>query len=557
MSTIAPQARLRAEVDSLADIAGSVGFALSTESRDDRITRRDHLMGILRRYLEPRLAEPRHPVVVAVFGPTGSGKSTLVNTLVGRPISETGVLRPTTRRAVVWVHQRDADDVGALLAQTGPVDVVADDHPVLASLVIVDTPDIDSIAEEHRRQTEAILETADVAIAVTTPQRYADAVPWDVLGGLTERALDVVVVMNRTTRRAQGAVIDLAGLLRDAKVSGIESADDIIVIQEQRIRGDGRLHGYALRQLARRLEAIAADHGRVSHHGIVSAAGHAVEVGRELASAVEAQTSEGSALFEVIDEAEKEQRREIGRRLDQGELVRGEVLARWQRMVGVSELAELVGRGVTKLRDVLLGRQALSGERIAGLEDEVRGELVELGLQRARVAAQTVDVSWALTTAGSGVLELADVDWERIREDLADSMAAWQSEVVALVVETGEGRWRVARAVTVGINAAATLLLLGVFAATGGITGTEFGVAAGAAAAQQTVLEKLFGSAAARRLADTAQSLLADRLGQAVAAAAAPYRQALSAVLDDPDTATQLRAGCDELARALEEYADE
>lgn len=557
MSTIAPQARLRAEVDSLADIAGSVGFALATEQRADRILRRDHLMGILRRYLEPRLAEPRHPVVVAVFGPTGSGKSTLVNTLVGRPISETGVIRPTTRRAVVWVHHRDADNIGALLAQTGPVDVVADDHPVLASLVIVDTPDIDSIAEEHRRQTEAILETADVAIAVTTPQRYADAVPWDVLGGLTERALDVVVVMNRTTRRAGGAVIDLAGLLRDAKVAGINSADDIIVIQEQRIRADGRLHGYALRHLARRLEAIAADHSRVSHRGIVAAAGHAVGVGRELAAAVDAQSTEGSVLVEVLDEAENEQRREISRRLDQGELVRGEVLARWQRMVGVSELAELVGRGVTKLRDVLLGRKALSEERISGLEGEVRSELVELGLQRARVAAQTVDVSWALTSAGSGVLELVDVDWERIRDDLADSMAAWQSEVVALVVETGAGRWRVARAVTIGINAAATLLLLGVFAATGGITGTEFGVAAGAAAAQQTVLEKLFGSAAARRLADTAQALLADRLGQAVAAAATPYRRALSAVLDEPDTSTQLRAGCDELARALEDYADE
>ena len=557
MSTIAPQARLRAEVDSLADIAGSIGFALSTEARDDRSSRRDHLMGILRRYLEPRLAEPGHPVVVAVFGPTGSGKSTLVNTLVGRPISETGVIRPTTRRAVVWVHQRDADDIGALLGQTGPVDVVADDHPVLASLAIVDTPDIDSIAEEHRRQTEAILQTADVAIAVTTPQRYADAVPWDVLGGLTERALEVVVVMNRTTRRAGGAVIDLAGLLRDARVAGVDSADDIIVIQEQRIRGDGRLHGYALRQLARRLEAIAADHSRVSHRGIVAAAGHAVAVGRELAGAVDEQTSEGAVLAAVIDEAEHEQRREISRRLDQGELVRGEVLARWQRMVGVSELAELVGRGVTKLRDVLLGRQALSGERIAGLEDEVRSELVELGLQRARVTAQAVEVSWALSTAGSGVLGLVGVDWERIRDDLADSMVAWQSEVVALVVETGAGRWRVARAVTIGINAAATLLLLGVFAATGGITGTEFGVAAGAAAAQQTVLEKLFGSAAARRLAEQAQTLLAERLGEAVAAAAAPYRQALSSVLDDPDTATQLRSGCDELARALAEYADE
>ena len=557
MSTIAPQARLRAEVDSLADVASSVGFALGTDSRDDRIRRRDHLLGILRRYLEPRLAEPRHPVVVAVFGPTGSGKSTLVNTLVGRSISETGVIRPTTRRAVVWVHQRDADDLGALLAQTGPVDVVADDHPVLASLAIVDTPDIDSIAEEHRLQTEAILETADVAIAVTTPQRYADAVPWDVLAGLTERALDLVVVMNRMSRRAGGAVIDLAGLLRDARVGGIHSADDIIVIQEQRIRSDGRLHGYALRHLARRLEALAADAAQVSLRGVVSAARHAIEVGRELAEAVEAQAGEGTTLAAVIDDAEGAQRREIDRRLDQGELVRGEVVARWQRMVGVSELAEIVGRGFAKVRDVVVGRRALSGEQIARVEDEVRSELVSLGTQRAKAAVRAIDVSWALTSAGDGVRAGVEVDWTRMREDLEDSIAAWQAEVVALVLETGTGRRRVARVVTVGINATATLLLLGVFAATGGITGTEFGVAAGAAAAQQTVLEKLFGAAAARRLAAEAQSLLADRLGDAVHAAVAPYRQALSATLDDPDTARRLRASCDQLARALEDYADE
>lgn len=555
MSTIAPQARLRAEVDTLADLAGSVDFALSSVAQADRVSRREHLLGILLRYLEPRLAEPSHPVVVAVFGPTGSGKSTILNTLVGRPISETGVIRPTTRRAVVWVHDRYASGIGALL---GPeVEVVSDEHPVLGSLAIVDTPDIDSIAADHRRQTEFILEAADVAIAVTTPQRYADAVPWEVLADLTERALDLVIVMNRMTRRATGAVIDLAALLRDARVRGIESADDIVVIQEQRIRADGRLHGYSLRRLARRLEAIAADHAQVTRRGVISAVRHAVEVGRELAAAVEEETAEGEELAQVIDEAVTGQQREITARLAQGELVRDEVVARWQRLVGVSELAELVSRGVTKLRDVLFGRRALSDERIARVEGEVRGELVELGVRRAEEATRAVDLNWSLTPAGAGLLERVAVDWAEIRGELDDSIAAWQAEVVALVADTGSGRHRLARVVSVGINAAATLVLLGVFASTGGITGTEVGVVAGAAAAQQTVLERLFGSAAATRLANTAQALLSERLAEAVAAAAEPYREALRAAIDDADISDRIREACDGLAHALAEYADE
>ncbi|MEX1043924.1 MAG: dynamin family protein, partial [Acidimicrobiia bacterium] len=312
MSTIVPHAKLRAEVDALADVAGSIDFALATASQEERIARRNHLLGILRRYLEPRLADPSHPVVVAVFGPTGSGKSTLVNTLVGRPISAAGVLRPTTRRAVVWVHHRHAGAIESTLGPTGPLEVVADEHPVLGSLAIVDTPDIDSIAEEHRLQTSSILEAADVGIAVTTPQRYADAVPWEVLGDLTERSLDLVVVMNRTTRRSAGAVIDLAGLLRDAGVRGIESADDIVVIQEQRIRSDGRLHGYALRNLARRLEVVASDHSGVVQRGIEAACRHAAVVGRELAREVEAQSAEGEALRSVVAEAVIAQQEEIG-----------------------------------------------------------------------------------------------------------------------------------------------------------------------------------------------------------------------------------------------------
>jgi GTPase SAR1 family protein len=556
MSTIVPQARLRAEVDALAEVAASTRFDLTMPEREHRRHRRDHLGGILGRYLEPRLADPGHPLVISVFGPTGSGKSTLVNTLVGRPISEAGVIRPTTRRAVVWVHRRHVSSIEAMLGPAGPLEIVTDEHPVLSTLAIVDTPDIDSTATEHRRQTMAILEASDMGIAVTTPQRYADAVPWDVLGDLTERSLDVIVVMNRSARRSSAAVVDLAALLRDARVGGVASADDIIVIQEQRIRNDSRLHGYALRGLARRLEQVANDHARITSRGVVRAVRHAVDVGHELADEVEAQLEEARSLREVAVQARESQRAEIEARIAEGDLVRSEVVTRWQRMIGVSDLSRLIERGARRLTDVVLRRAAVNDGKVDAVGTEVADELVELGLRRARQVATAIEVAWALSPAGRTLVEDVVIDWDGIRSDLAESIRGWQAQVVELVAEAGQGRQRIARAATLGINASAVLVLLGVFASTGGLTGAEVGVAAGAAAAQHAVLERLFGAAAANRLTRAARELLIDHLAAPGASVAGEFLSAVDASVDPADTSSRLREASTNLAAALEEYVD-
>jgi energy-coupling factor transporter ATP-binding protein EcfA2 len=557
MSTIVPHARLRAEIDALVDQIEAVEFGLATAGQSERLERRDHICRVIRRYLEPRLANPDSPLVVAVFGPTGSGKSTIVNTLAGRAISRSGVLRPTTREAVAWVHPRHAEALVAVLGPSGPLEIVADEHPVLRALAIVDTPDIDSISEEHRVQTTAILEASDVAIALTTPQRYADAVPWDVLGQLTERDLGLIVVMNRASRRSAGAVADLVALLRDAKVAGVSASEDVIVVQEQRIRGDGRLHGAALRHLARRLEALASDHSGASLRGLAGSTRHAVTVARELAAEIESQLGEADALAAIVAEAVESQADDIVARLDSGDLVHDEVVARWQRLIGVSDLADLVSRGVSRVRTLLAPGRVIDAERAATVDAEVRDELVELGMRRSARARTSIEVAWSASTAGSALIESVVVDVERVRADLVSSVIEWQGEVVALVASAGQGRFRLARAATVGVNAAATMVLLGVFASSGGLTGAEIGVAAGAAAAQQTVLEKLLGSATASRLTKVARGLLADRLVAAVSDLTDPYSIALDAVVDDQDTASRLREAADRVDIALREYLGE
>ncbi|MDH3250273.1 MAG: 50S ribosome-binding GTPase, partial [Acidimicrobiia bacterium] len=93
--SIAPASRVRADLDALADAVDAATFRFSTDNA--RAERRDRVSALLRRYLVPRLADPEGPLLVALFGSTGSGKSTLVNSLAGRDVSIAGALRPTTR----------------------------------------------------------------------------------------------------------------------------------------------------------------------------------------------------------------------------------------------------------------------------------------------------------------------------------------------------------------------------------------------------------------------------------------------------------------------------
>src|SRR5262245_52292560 len=58
-------------------------------------------------YLVPRISQRDAALLVIVGGPTGAGKSTLVNSLVRAPVSRAGVIRPTTRAPVLVCHPND------------------------------------------------------------------------------------------------------------------------------------------------------------------------------------------------------------------------------------------------------------------------------------------------------------------------------------------------------------------------------------------------------------------------------------------------------------------
>ncbi len=117
------------------------------------------------------------PLVVATFGGTGTGKSTLVNALVGEEVTRSGRQRPTTQRPVLITHtQTEPQSLGLPLDE---VDVIQRDADILRDIVLLDSPDPDSGEGDGPRgnldRLRTLLPYCDVLLYVSTQQKYRSA----------------------------------------------------------------------------------------------------------------------------------------------------------------------------------------------------------------------------------------------------------------------------------------------------------------------------------------------------------------------------------------------
>jgi hypothetical protein len=517
-------------------------------------------------YVMPRLATIDAPLLAVVGGSTGAGKSTLVNSLIGRQVSAPGVIRPTTRAPVLVHHSSDAnwftDDriLPRLARSTGAskearsLQLVTEES-LPPGLALLDAPDIDSVVVENRQLAAQLLAAADLWLFVTSAARYADAVPWGFLGAAAERSAAVAVVLDRVPPRAMTEVPSHLGQLMSERGLG---DSPLFAVPETTVDSEGLLPASAIQPIRGWLAALAADQAsraKVVHQTLDGAIAALAAKTPALAGSIDEQLEVIEQLRAEADRSYAEAVRTVGVQTADGTLLRGEVLARWHEFVGTGEFFRALEQKVSWLRDRLVA--ALRGEPpgAGNLKVAVESGLESLLREEAAAAAERAEASWQANAAGRALIESAEIDLSRSSPDFdrraTRAVRDWQGAVLDLVADEGMTKRSRARFYALGVNGIGVALMIVVFAHTGGLVGAEIGVAGGTAVLAQRILEAVFGDQAIRRLSQTAKDDLDARVQALLADELVRYHKILDGLGVDSEDSTRLRtaAAAVEVAR--------
>ncbi|MGH3266861.1 MAG: dynamin family protein, partial [Trebonia sp.] len=190
---LAPRVRvdarlLEATLLNLRKRIAAVPLVFDIPGADEVAAERAKLLSQIDDYLLPRGRQSAAPLLVALVGSTGAGKSTLVNSVVGTQVSLTGVRRPTTNSPVLACHPDDihwfAENMflptlprvrqeGLARPGRDGLLVLAASEEMTKGIALLDTPDIDSVVRAHYDFAYQFLDASDLWLFMTSASRYA------------------------------------------------------------------------------------------------------------------------------------------------------------------------------------------------------------------------------------------------------------------------------------------------------------------------------------------------------------------------------------------------
>lgn len=549
-------------------------------------------------YILPRSASVDNPLTIVVGGSTGAGKSTLVNTLLGEPLTQSGAIRPTTRHPVLLYR---AEDEAALsperflptLPRTRTSGMNAGSQalpgldpkiaraliPITTSalpqgIALIDAPDIDSVSEENRTLAKELLSAADLWLFVTTANRYADAVPWELLHEAAARSIAIAVVLNRVPEGDEEAIEnDLRRMLDEAGIHAVL----IHTVTEQPRDESGMLAPVSLAPLTlwiRELGADAPARAAIARQTLAGAVETLAGNLQVLAAEQARQQAAHQSLATITAEEYEDALTTIDGALSDGSLLRGEVLSRWHDFVGTGDFFRSLDSTIGRLRDRV--SSALRGQPAAAqkVEDALESGIHAVVLDAAARASENTRTRWRASRAGRSLLARLDAPQMasaapeqnagangeakgneakgevQSAEDIfsaavAEQIRLWQGSVLEMIREEGADKRKRARFLSLGVNATAVMLMVAAFSLTGGITGIEAGIAGGSGVVGTKLLESIFGEDAVRRMATRARTDLLERMADLLTEHAQPF----TAVLEETDP----QADAEEIYRAAEQ----
>lgn len=547
-------------------------------------------------YILPRSASVDNPLTIVVGGSTGAGKSTLVNTLLGEPLTQSGAIRPTTRHPVLLYR---AEDEAALsperflptLPRTRTSGMNAGSQalpgldpkiaraliPITTSalpqgIALIDAPDIDSVSEENRTLAKELLSAADLWLFVTTANRYADAVPWELLHEAAARSIAIAVVLNRVPEGDEEAIEnDLRRMLDEAGIHAVL----IHTVTEQPRDESGMLAPVSLAPLTlwiRELGADAPARAAIARQTLAGAVETLAGNLQVLAAEQARQQAAHQSLATIVAEEYEDALTTIDGALSDGSLLRGEVLSRWHDFVGTGDFFRSLDSTIGRLRDRV--SSALRGQPAAAqkVEDALESGIHAVVLDAAARASENTRTRWRASRAGRSLLARLDAPQAvsvapqtvsaapeqnaeakgevQSAEDIfsaavAEQIRLWQGSVLEMIREEGADKRKRARFLSLGVNATAVMLMVAAFSLTGGITGIEAGIAGGSGVVGTKLLESIFGEDAVRRMATRARTDLLERMADLLTEHAQPF----TAVLEETDP----QADAEDIHRAAEQ----
>jgi hypothetical protein len=420
-------------------------------------------------YLLPRLRQSGAPILVALVGSTGAGKSTLMNSLVGKKVSQTGIRRPTTNSPVLACHPSDAHwfaenvflptlprvrQQGLAMPGRDGLLVLAASEGMPRGVALLDTPDIDSVVQAHRDFAHQFLDASDLWLFMTSARRYADAAVWELLQDARDRAAALAVVLSRVPPSSAqllsahfDAMLEANGLtdfrrfliaetmVTDAMLP-TEIARPVREWLEETAQGDDRRVAVLTQTMSGMLDTF-----RTRIPALAAHAGTQLTLRGELRESVQGAYDGGLA--------------ELDRDIANGSLLRGEVLARWQDFAGTGDLMRTLqvrrGRATTSRSKKKRRLPARAGALRAALRASLESLLVAIADRAAEDAVarwQQHPASAALLSelaaaaeagrsAASDYLALALVDLG-MADNAADEGGATQVDVAALARSSPE-----------------------------------------------------------------------------------------------------------------------
>jgi hypothetical protein len=526
---------------------------------------RSSILAQLDDYVIPRLVQVEAPLLAVVGGSTGAGKSTLVNSLLGRVVSRMGVLRPTTRSAVLVHNPADAQWFGAdrllpdLERTTRPTGdpgslllLPVETMPV--GLALLDAPDVDSVEERNRVLAAQLLAAADLWLFVTSAARYADQVPWDYLKAAASRSTAVAVVLDRTEPAAIEQVSSHLAEMMQARGLG---GSRLFTVAESPLSRDGLLPPEAVRPIREWLDSLSEDvaaRTAVIRQTLEGAIASLPARTATVASALTTQERMSVALRADVVEAYRTALAGVEDATQDGTMLRGEVLARWQEFVGTSDLFKGLETRVGRLRDRLVSAAKGTPPPAQKLTVAVESGLQTLIVEYAETAAEQAARAWRSLPAGARLLETSGDGLGRasrgLTAEVERTIRDWQGSVLDMVRSEGADKRTTARFLAYGVNGLGVALMMVIFASTAGVTGAEIGVAGGTAVVAQKLLEAVFGDQAVRRLAMEARADLNARVELLWAEEQSRFFAVLEGQQTPPGSGERLHALGEELSAA-------